>query len=69
MGVPVVRARTSHGLVRAVIDSGASLSYVPPNVVAGLAPVGRRTDFYPGFGEFETDVFLVQAELGHRSLA
>ncbi|MGI9042780.1 MAG: hypothetical protein ACR2GK_01500, partial [Gemmatimonadaceae bacterium] len=56
------------GVVRAVIDSGASISYVPAALVEGLTPVGRRKDFYPGFGEFETDVWRVRAEIGGRRL-
>jgi hypothetical protein len=68
MGVPVVTGRSTHGRVRAVIDSGASLSYVPANVVQGLTPIGKRSDFYPGFGEFETDVWRVRAEIGGRRI-
>lgn len=68
MGVPVVTGRSSHGPVRAIIDSGASLSYVPADVVQGLTPIGKQSDFYPGFGEFETDVWRVRAEIGGRPL-
>ncbi len=68
MGVPVVTGRSSTGNVRAVIDSGASLSYVPAAVVQGLTPTGKRSDFYPGFGEFETDVWRVRAEIGGRRM-
>jgi hypothetical protein len=68
MGVPVVTGRSSRGRVRAVIDSGASLSYVPADVVQGLTPIGKRSDFYPGFGEFETDVWRVRAEIGGRRI-
>jgi hypothetical protein len=69
MGVPVVTGRSRRGRLRAVIDSGAALSYVPSNVVEGLAPVGKRSDFYPGFGEFETDVWRVDAEIGGRMVS
>lgn len=68
MGVPVVTGRSSSGRVRAVIDSGASLSYVPADVVQGLTPTGKRSDFYPGFGEFETEVWRVRAEIGGRRI-
>ena len=68
MGVPAVTGRSSSGRVRAVIDSGASLSYVPADVVQGLTPIGKRSDFYPGFGEFETDVWRVRAEIGGRRI-
>jgi len=68
MGVPAVAGRSNRGRVRAVIDSGAALSYVPADVVQGLTPVGKQSDFYPGFGEFETDVWRVRAEIGGRSI-
>ena len=41
---------------------------MPVELVEGLTPVGRRKDFYPGFGEFETDVWRVRAEIGGRRL-
>jgi hypothetical protein len=69
MGVPTIRARSRHGEIRAVVDSGASLSYVPRDVVSGLTPVGTRTDFYPGFGEFERDVYRVRVKVGARSIS
>jgi hypothetical protein len=68
MGVPVVTARSGQGAVRVVVDSGASVSYVPAALVEGLAPVDRRKDFYPGFGEFETDIWRVRVEIGGRRL-
>jgi hypothetical protein len=69
MGVPVVTGHSSHGVVRAILDSGASLSYVPAEVVRNLAPTGRRKDFYPGLGEFETDVWRLRVEIGGQRLA
>jgi hypothetical protein len=68
MGVPVVTGRSSNGPVRAIVDSGAPISYVPTALVEGLTPIGRRKDFYPGFGEFETDVWRVRTVLGRRRL-
>lgn len=68
MGVPVVTGQSRDRSVRAVIDSGASLSYVPEAVVRGHAPVGRRKDFYPGFGEFETDTWRVSVAIGGRTM-
>ena len=68
LGVPVVHGRASRGPIRAVIDSGASLSYVPANVVRGLTPVDKRTDFYAGFGEFETNVYRLRVEVGARAI-
>jgi hypothetical protein len=65
-GLPMVDAVTRRGPVRAIIDSGASLSYVPADVVSGLTPVGRQADFYPGFGEFETNVYRLRVEVGAR---
>jgi len=68
MGVPMASVHTSDGLIRALIDTGASPSFVPPNVVSGLTPIGRRADFFPGFGGFETDLYRLRAELEGRVL-
>lgn len=45
--------------VKAVIDTGAPVSYVMPSLTRGLAPVGHVADFNPAVpgGTFETDVF------------
>jgi hypothetical protein len=49
------------------VDTGARLSYVDEKIAANYAPIGKESDFYPGIGEFETDVYEIpfqQGEMG-----
>jgi len=48
------------------VDTGAKLSYVDKTIAAKLSPVGKEKDFYPGMGEFETQVFDVPFKLGKK---
>jgi hypothetical protein len=48
------------------VDTGARLSYVDKAVAAGLAPIGKETDSYPGIGKFETAVYSVPFQLGRQ---
>lgn len=64
MGVPGVRADIRGQPVEMYLDTGAKLSYVSRNVVRGLEPAGKEMDFYPGLGEFETEVYPVEISLG-----
>lgn len=47
------------------LDSGAKISYVKGNVLQGLTPVGQESDFYPGFGRFETPVYRIPTSIGN----
>jgi Ca-activated chloride channel family protein len=46
------------------VDTGAKLSYVDQTIAANHSPLGKESDFYPGIGEFETDVFNIPFQLG-----
>lgn len=69
MGVPVFSARHGHDDIRVILDSGAALSYVPSAVAARMRPAGQRGDFYPGVGEFTTEVFETEIEVSGHALA
>jgi|GEM_PF-290134 len=65
-GVPVIPVRFDQRNTRCFFDTGAKLSYIHSSL-AGLYPeVGRDTDFFPGFGEFQTDVRDAQVRIGDR---
>lgn len=54
---------------RAVLDSGAALSYAPRAAVAGRAPIRRERDFHPLIGPFDTDVWSLPITVGSRAIA
>lgn len=68
MHVPVIHAAHRGVPVRAVLDSGAALSYAPSAATAGAPELGAQRDFYPGVGEFETIVCEVALTLGELEL-
>jgi hypothetical protein len=45
-------------------DTGAQISYFQHEALASFPGAGRLKDFYPGFGEFETDTHDVEVTLG-----
>lgn len=54
---------------RAILDSGAALSYVPRAAVAHASPIRRERDFHPSIGPFEVDVFALAISVGGRPFA
>ena len=69
MGVPAIEIRTERPRSdrteesTALIDTGAPISYVPSDTVAGLEPVGEAQDFMPLFGDFTTPLYDVTIEV------
>jgi Ca-activated chloride channel family protein len=64
MGVPGVRIDILGQPAEMYLDTGAKLSYVSSAFASGLKAVGKEKDFYPGLGEFETDVYEIDFSLG-----
>ena len=48
----------------AVLDSGAAISYPPDGVARGVVGSEEYLDFYPGYGEFSTQLGRVTIETG-----
>ena len=46
------------------LDTGAKISYVKGKALQGLTPEGQESDFYPGFGSFETPVYSIPTNIG-----
>ena len=68
MGVPSLAANIAGRDLRAFFDTGAVISFVPPDMIDGR-PVERRVeDFYPGIGKFETDLCRLPCRLGNESI-
>lgn len=64
MGIPIVTAFIGGNAYRVYFDTGAQISYLQDNALAEFPASGRITDFYPGFGTFETDTYDVPVSLG-----
>lgn len=67
MGIPIVEVDVEGKKVKCFLDSGATLSYLPPHITAGIAQDGEVEDFYPGVGTFSTPCYAVEARIGDMS--
>lgn len=68
MEVPVLEAAVGGERVRMFFDTGAPLSYLGSGLARNYPLVRKARDFYPGFGEFETDVHAVPVLLGDQAV-
>ena len=66
-GIPVVAALANGRTARMFVDSGAKISYLAPERLAGLPVEETLHDFYPGAGEFDVEVSTAGCELGGHS--
>jgi len=64
MGIPILTARIAGGDYRMFFDTGAQISYFQETTITDFPLAGTITDFYPGFGQFQTETHQVQVELG-----
>lgn len=67
MGIPIVMASIGGSDYRMFFDTGAQISYFQDDSLAGFAPAGSVTDFYPGVGQFQTDTHEIPISLGEMS--
>ena len=64
MGAPIVLPRIRGIDRRMFFDTGAQISYLQHDDLATFPPAGDVTDFYPGFGQFQTKTYDVETVLG-----
>lgn len=68
MGVPIANVMIGNTSFEAFIDTGAKLSYVAKSIASSYLPCGKETDFYPGMGEFETQVYPISFQIGRNTV-
>ena len=68
LGVPLATVEFDGAPAEACIDTGAKLSYLDEAHVRGRAPVEETSDFYPGFGTFETPVYEIPVRIAGAAL-
>jgi hypothetical protein len=64
LNVPRIHATVHGRLVSAVVDTGASRTYASRSLTPRSSPEGRITDFYPGLGVFEAELFAGSIQIG-----
>jgi hypothetical protein len=64
MGIPTVGIEVGGRSVRVFVDTGAQLSYMQDEMTIGFPEDGVQSDFYPGFGSFQTMTRRVEIAIG-----
>ena len=64
MGIPIVEVDISGTVYKMFFDTGAQISYFQGEGIKGFPDAGAMSDFYPGFGRFETETHLVEVLFG-----
>lgn len=68
MGIPKARFEIAGVSRMMFVDTSAKLSYLRAEAVEGLQSVDTEKDFYPGFGEFSTEVYQVPLQMGEHKV-
>jgi hypothetical protein len=63
MGIPILTAQIEGRDYRMFFDTGAQVSYFQDDSIESFPSAGSITDFYPGFGQFQTDTYQVPISL------
>jgi len=69
MGIPIVKAGIDGADKNLFFDTGAQISYWHDEGLKGYQSIDMMEDFYPGFGEFKTNVYLVNMTLGNEEFS
>jgi hypothetical protein len=69
MGIPIISVKVGGRVRRMFLDTGAPMSYLPPEQFAGVESEGRHEDFYPLLGNFLTQVYTLDVCIGGLSYA
>lgn len=64
MGIPIVTAQIGNKLYRMFFDTGAQISYLQNDFLKSYPSAGEVSDFYPGYGRFQTDTFQAPVLIG-----
>lgn len=63
-GIPKVTMQLRGQEGNFFLDTGAKISYVKSSTLDGLTPDSQATDFYVGYGDFETPIYHVPTGIG-----
>jgi hypothetical protein len=64
MAIPIIQTRIGDSDRKMFFDTGARISYFQDESLDTYPALGTVTDFYPGFGDFQTDTYRVVAAIG-----
>jgi len=67
LGIPILSATINGNEYRMFFDTGAQISYFQDDALTTFPPAGQMTDYYPGYGQFQTDTHNVEFQIAGSS--
>jgi hypothetical protein len=64
MGIPTIKVNILDTEYTMFFDTGAQISYFQSPLLKDFPSNGTIKDFYPGIGEFETEIYLLDIDIG-----
>jgi len=64
LGIPIVELNINNKSFRFFFDTGAKFSYFQKVKDENFPYIGKVKDFYPGLGQFETELYLTEVFIG-----
>jgi hypothetical protein len=64
MGIPYLETFINSKSYKMFFDTGASISYLQDESISLFPFIESSTDFYPNYGNFDTDTYLVDVMIG-----
>ena len=68
MGIPLLDAEIGGETYRMFFDTGAQVSYFQHRSLSSFPAADSLSDFYPGYGQFETDTHMLGAQIGAQAM-
>ena len=64
MGIPILHVTVDEHTYNMFFDTGAQISYLQSPLLKDFPSNGTITDFYPDIGEFKTETYLIDIDIG-----
>ena len=69
MGIPSLEVCIGDEAFRMFFDTGAQVSYFQHRSLTSYPAAGTISDFYPGYGQFETATHTLEAQIGGQAIS
>jgi hypothetical protein len=67
MGIPIISVGFQGNEIKVFFDTGAQVSYCQQEMLEQFPFVMQFQDFYPGLGNFNTDLYAVEFQIGNET--
>ena len=68
MGIPLLEVEIGGSTYRMFFDTGAQVSYFQHGSLQSFPAAGAISDFYPGYGQFDTETHMLDLEIGGQAM-